>query len=239
MAHTFRVQQSLSAGELSLEVLIDLGPLLESVEVPQHAMVLNTVCGEDGAAAVRQMWHYNDLDVLSGHGYLGPECEPKLAFALLHGTDPQLVTLNALHRGGVTTYRQLFAILSERRPLPEQRWINAVMQQSGPAPGPSFVPFEAGVTPQSLANQFDWSTLVHRIAAQKSGASSDVNFGADSEDSGLTEVPVGPDLGCDDRPLTYSHIDDDPDADGNERHRSLCFNSRASRVVQSYVMVLG
>ena len=97
VAHTFRVQQSLSAGELSLEVLTDLGPLLGSVEVPEHAMVLNTMWGENGAAAVRQMWHYNDLGVLSRPDYLGPECEAKLAFALLHGTDPQLVTSNALH----------------------------------------------------------------------------------------------------------------------------------------------
>ena len=149
-------------------------------------MVLNAVCGDNGAAAVRQMWHYNNLDVLSGPDYLGPECGAKLAFALLHGTDPQLVTLDALHRAGITTYMQLLAILSGRSPMPEQRWNNAVMQQSGPAPGPSFVPFEAGVTPQSLANQFDWSTLVHRSATQKFGASSDVNFGADAEDSGLT-----------------------------------------------------
>ena len=84
------MQQSLSAGELSPEVLVDLGPLLESVEVPEHAMVLNTVCGRNRAAAVQQMWHYNDLDVLFGPDYLGPACEAKLAFALLHGTDPQL-----------------------------------------------------------------------------------------------------------------------------------------------------
>ena len=157
------MQQSLSAGELSPEVLSDLGPLLfadrsprgaggdasdesmpglmddetdsdsdssisdsmpdiEDIEVAipsGHAMVLSTVCGEDGATAVRRMWHYNDLDVLSGPDYLGPECEAKLAFALLHGTDPRLVTLDDLHRTGITAYRQLFAILSESSPLPE------------------------------------------------------------------------------------------------------------------------
>ena len=128
---------------------------------------------------------------------------------------------------------QSFAILSERSPLPEQRWINAVMQQSGPAPGPSFVPFEAGVTPQSLANQFDWSTLVHKTAAQKFGASSDVDFGAGAEGSGLTDVPVDPDLGCDDQPLTYSHSDNEPNADGSERHRSLYLDSGANGAVQS------
>ena len=217
MAHTFRVQQSLSTGELSPEVLVsyvqadDFGPLLfedrspksvdgnasdgslpmlidgtssesgsstsssvpdlEDVAVAERAMVPSTVCGENRATVVQQMWHYNDLDVLSGPDYLaiGPECEEKLAFALLHGTDPRLVTLNVLHRAGITDYRQTFDILIERSPLPEQRWINAVMQQSGPAPGPSFVPFEATATPQSVANQIDWSTLVHRTAAHNFG----------------------------------------------------------------------
>ena len=243
VAHTFRVQQSLSAGELSPGVLVDLGPLLfdpdcspvvsgggdsdesmpvlmggdtssesddsvsgdmpniEDIEVAmpsEHAIALSTLCDDDGAAAVRQMWHYNDLDVLSGPDYLGPECEAKLAFALLHGTDPQLVTLNALHRAGITIYRQLFAILSEHSPLPEQRWIDAVMQQRGQAPGPSFVPFEAGATPQSVANQFDWSTLVNRPTALYSrlglGVPSDVDFCATAEDSGLTEVNGTADL---------------------------------------------
>ena len=99
VAHTFRVQQSLSAGELSPEVLSDLGPLLfadrsprgadgnasdesmpglmddgtgsdsgsstsssmpdiEDVEVAmpsKHAMVLSTVCGDNGATVVQQM----------------------------------------------------------------------------------------------------------------------------------------------------------------------------------------
>ena len=48
-------------------------PDIEDIEVAmpsEHAMILSTVCGEDGAAAVRQMWHYNDLDVLSGPDYL-------------------------------------------------------------------------------------------------------------------------------------------------------------------------
>ena len=117
VAHAFRVQQSLSAGELSSEVLValdldsspDTDTLsdaderdvrradLRSDPQPARAMALSTLCGDGGTATVRQMWHYNDLDVLSGPDYLGPECEAKLAFALLHGTDPQLVTLNALH----------------------------------------------------------------------------------------------------------------------------------------------
>ena len=185
------------------------------------------------------MWHYNDLDVLSGPDYLGPECEAKLAFALLHGTDPRLVTLINLHRAGINIYRQLFAILSERSPLPEQRWIDAVMQQRGQAPGPSFVPFEAGATPQSVANQFDWSTLVDRPTALYSrlglGVPSDVDFGATAEDSELTGVPAGPNLGCDDRPLAYRHDDDEPDADGGDRYRSQLADSGASGVVRSFV----
>ena len=111
----------------------------------------------------------------------------------------------------------------------------------------SFVPFEASATPQSVADQFDWSTLVHRTAAHNFGQwkrySSDVNFGASSdvdsgagaEDSGLTEVPADPNLGCDDRPLTYRRTDDEPDADSSERHRSLCLDSGAHSIVQSYV----
>ena len=177
----------------------------------EHAIALSTLCDDGGAAAVRQMWHYNDLDVLSGPDYLGSECEAKLAFALLHGADPRLVTLSALHRAGITVYRQLFATLSEHSPLPEQRWIDMVMQQRGQAPGPSFVPFEASATPQS------------------------VNFGATAEDSELTEVPADPDLGCDDRPLTYRRGDDEPDADGSERHRLLLLDSSTSGVVQSFV----
>ena len=98
-----------------------------------------------------------------------------------------------------------------------------------------------------MADQFDWSTLVHRTAAHNFGQwkrySSDVNFGASSdvdsgagaEDSGLTEVPADPNLGCDDRPLTYRRTDDEPDADSSERHRSLCLDSGAHSIVQSYV----
>ena len=171
VAYAFRAQQSLSVSELSSEVLVALDldsssdtdtlsdaderdvrhAYLHSDPLPARAVALSTLCGDGGAAVVRQVWHYNDLDVLSGPDYLGPECEAKLAFALLHGTDPQLVTLNALHRAGITIYRQLFAILSERSPLPEQRWIDMVMQQRGEAPGPSFVPFGAGATPQGVA----------------------------------------------------------------------------------------
>ena len=128
-------------------------PDLESVAVAKRAMALSTVCGDDGTILVRRMWHYNDLDVLSGPDYLGPECEVKLAYALLHGTDPQLVTLNVLHRAGITIYIQLFAILSERSPLPEQPWIDAVMQQRGAAPGPPFVPFEASATPHAKCGE--------------------------------------------------------------------------------------
>ena len=147
VAHAFRVQLSLSAGELSSEVLValdldsspDTDTLsdaderdirradLRSDPQPARATALSTLCGDGGTATVRQVWHYNDLDVLSGPDYLGPECEAKLAFALLHGTDPQLVTLNALHRAGITINRQLLAILSERSPLPEQCWIDMVM----------------------------------------------------------------------------------------------------------------
>ena len=154
-----------NASDGSLPMLIDDGmssendsstsssmPDLESVAVAEHAMVLSTVCGDNGATVVQQMWHYNNLDVLSGPDYLGPECEAKLTFALLYAIDPQLMTLDVLHRTGIVVYRQLFAILSERSPLPEHRWINAVMQQSGPAPGPSFEPFEASATPQSVTN---------------------------------------------------------------------------------------
>ena len=60
-----------------------------------------------------------------------------------------------------------------------------MMQQNGTAPGPSFVPFEASATPQSVANQFDWSTLVNVTAAHNFGQwkrySSDVNFGVSSD----------------------------------------------------------
>ena len=61
------------------------------------------------------------------------------------------------------------------------------------------------------------------------------DFGVDAEDSGLIEVPVDPDLGCDDRPLTYMHSNDEPDADGSERHRSLYLDSGVSGAVQSYM----
>ena len=44
---------------------------------------------------------------------------------------------------------------------------------------------------------------------------------------------VDPDLGCDDRPLTYSHHNDEPDADGSERRRSLYLGSGASGAMQS------
>ena len=66
------------------------------------------------------------------------------------------------------------------------------MQQRSQAPSPSFVPFESSATPQSVANQFDWSTPVNKSVALYSrlglGVPSDVDYGATAEDFGLTEV---------------------------------------------------
>ena len=50
------------------------------------------------------------------------------------------------------------------------------------------------------------------------GASSGVSFGADAEDSGLTEVPADPRLDRDDRSLAYRRKNNEPNADGSERH---------------------
>jgi len=157
------------------------------------------------------------------------ECEAKLSYALLHGTDPQLVTLNVLHRAGITTYRQLFAILSERSPLPEQRWIDAVLLQTEPPLDPSLVPFEATATPQQVARDFDWSVLVNRIAA---GNSSQWELTLnDSSPSGIPDLEsADPSLGCDDRPLKYRKSDDDghPDVDENDR------SARPSNTTQGF-----
>ena len=236
VAHTFKVQQSLSAGELSPEVLVDLGPLLfdsdrspVDVEVAMpsaHAMALSTLCGDGGTAATRQMWHYNDLDVLSWPDYLGSECEAKLAFALLHGTDPRLVTLDALHRAGITIYRQLFAILSSLFDKPA-----ALYSRLGLG-FPSDVDFGATAEDSGLIEVNGTADLFSHPGLD---VPSDINFGAIAGDSELTEVPADPDLRCDDRPLTYRRGDDEPDADGRERHRSLLPGSNASGVVQSFV----
>ena len=64
---------------------------------------------------------------------------------------------------------------------------------------------------------------------------SDIDFGATAEDSGLTGVPIGPNLGCDDRPLVYWRGDDEPDADGSARHRSPLPDSSAGGVAQGFV----
>ena len=189
---------------------------LGNITVVERDVMAATVCGSASANVVQQMWHLNDIDRLSGPDQLGVECEAKLSYALLHGTDPQLVTLNVLHRAGITTYRQLFAILSERSPLPEQRWIDAVLLQTEPPLDPSLVPFEANATPQQVARDFDWSVLVNRIAAGNSSQwELTVN---DSSPSDLPDLEsADPNLGCDDRPLKYRKSDDDPDVDENDR----------------------
>ena len=47
-------------------------------------------------------------------------------------------------------------------------------------------------------------------------------------------MPIGPNLGCDDRSLAYWRSDDEPDADDSERHRSPLPDSSTCDVARSF-----